>query len=127
MNLTLPVTRFSSVMSVTAVDIKWICVEGTELQERYQELHRSMEELRDRQRRCTDMREELTTLLRQLAVRRRELMSQLSAIYPIDQVAFFLKYGNQFPPRQIGQVKTVGSRKAFGFSFTLVSVNCWQA
>lgn len=54
--------------------------------ERYRELNRDIERLHVRRQNQIDTRETYVQLSSQLAQRRRQLISELSLIYPITQV-----------------------------------------
>lgn len=60
---------------------------GIELMERYRSLQKDVEHLKETKRSMVEARENLNTLSEQLQFRRRQLISELNYIYPIEQVA----------------------------------------
>lgn len=58
--------------------------------EQYRSLQKDVEHLKELKRSVADSRENLNTLAEQLQFRRRQLISELNYIYPIEQVKLIL-------------------------------------
>jgi hypothetical protein len=63
---------------------------GLELMDRYQNLHKDIEHLKEWKRNFVDMREALLLTSAQLSSRQKQLISELGLIYPIVQVSVLL-------------------------------------
>jgi hypothetical protein len=63
---------------------------GLELMDRYQNLHKDTEHLKEWKRNCVDMREALLLAGAELSSRQKKLISELNFIYPIVQVSALL-------------------------------------
>jgi hypothetical protein len=63
---------------------------GLELMDRYQNLHKDIEYLKEWKRNFVDMREAVLFTGAQLSCRQKQLISELSFIYPIVQVSVLL-------------------------------------
>jgi hypothetical protein len=67
--------------------IPYFILPGLELMERYQNLHKDVEYLKEWKRSFVDMREALLLTSAQLSFRQKQLISELNLIYPIMQVS----------------------------------------
>jgi hypothetical protein len=63
---------------------------GLELMDRYRNLHKDIEHLKEWKRNFVDMREAMLLTSAQLSSRQKQLISELSLIYPIVQVSVLL-------------------------------------
>lgn len=69
----------------------YICIVlASELSSKYKNLYRDIEHLKDWRKSYIDTRESFVHTYAQLVFRRKQLMSELSLIYPVLQVCFYI-------------------------------------